>query len=183
MQGTATSFCLLHVSINPTRRLQRCFAQADVWRCGAVLLGHDGRTLYTTPPILARTGKPNPTPLPPLPPSPPPAPPSPTPPQPPPAPPPAGTKWECRAGCNANGLPVHDRDTGFADIAAAELGCNGLEDCFAINWHSWDNHAHLLSGPAVSYSAWAASLHCSAEELGQQNQPMACIRTTNHTSA
>jgi len=97
----------------------------------------DGNVLYVAPTAKPRgKGPPGPAPSPPPPPTPPPAPP--------------GQTWDCHTGQDADSkkLKLKDKDETccFTDVKDCTAKCLKTSDCIAVNWHTNDDHCHVLTG-------------------------------------
>ena len=54
------------------------------------------------------------------------------------------------------------KDSSPPSVASCEALCNGASGCVAIRWHEVDKHCHLLTGKAVTGSAFEAALSSHA---------------------
>ena len=129
------------------------FASVSVTEGGLTVTHRDGdgNVLYVAPTAKPRGKGPYPPP-----------PPPPPPPVPPPSPP--GMKWDCHTGqeADSNHLKLGDKDITccFTDVKDCTHRCMKTADCIAVNWHTKDDHCHVLTG-SITHDKFVSALRAS----------------------
>ena len=127
------------------------FASVAVTEDGLTVTHRDGngKILYTAPTAKPRSKAP-------------PGPPPPPPPAPTPPPAPPGMKWDCHAEQEADSgkLKLKDKDIKccLTDVKDCTNRCMKTSGCIAVNWHTNDDHCHVLTG-STTHDQFVSALH------------------------